>query len=137
MRGGLFYGQGTDFSAETNRRAREGLLQLPGQGQHYVSLVHVDDMAEAIVLAAESDASQMALNIVDDHPVRWRELLGMSPHGMARPRRNRVGRRVCRVSGSTTAGRGRCWGGRRGLRTIAAGGPRSELLDVAVVRLRL
>ena len=87
LRGGLFYGPGTDFSAETNRRAREGLLQLPAQGQHYVSLVHVDDMANAVVLAAESDVSQMALNIVDDRPVRWRELLGhvAAWHGAAAP----------------------------------------------------
>ncbi len=75
LRGGLFYGPGTDFSAGTHRQARAGQLQLPGQGLHYVSLVHVDDMAQAVVLAAESDASQLALNIVDDRPVTWRELL--------------------------------------------------------------
>ncbi|MCB2001328.1 MAG: hypothetical protein KDH93_14730 [Rhodoferax sp.] len=44
-------------------------------------------MADAVVLAAESDVSQMALNIVDDHPVRWRELLGhvATWHGAAAP----------------------------------------------------
>ena len=44
-------------------------------------------MANAVVLAAESDVSQMALNIVDDRPVRWRELLGhvAAWHGAGAP----------------------------------------------------
>ena len=44
-------------------------------------------MAEAVVLAAESEASQVALNIVDDRPVTWRELLehAAALHGAAPP----------------------------------------------------
>lgn len=87
LRGGLFYGPGTDFSAETNRLASAGQLRLPGQGGHFVSLVHVDDMAEAVVLAAESALSRVALAIVDDSPVIWRELLAFvaARHGAAAP----------------------------------------------------
>lgn len=87
LRGGLFYGPGTDFRAEMNRQARSGQLRLPGRGEHYLSLVHVEDMAEAVVLASESELSQVVLNIVDDQPVTWRQLLGFvaAQHGAAAP----------------------------------------------------
>ncbi len=75
LRGGLFYGPRTGRTQETDRLAREGRLSVPGQGHDYVSLVRPEDLAEAVVLAVESDLSGDVLNIVDDCPVTWSQLL--------------------------------------------------------------
>jgi nucleoside-diphosphate-sugar epimerase len=74
LRGGAFYGRGSDRMEYLNRRARDGQLAVPGDGGDYISLVHVEDMADAVVRAAESDLAARVFNIVDDYPVTYREL---------------------------------------------------------------
>jgi nucleoside-diphosphate-sugar epimerase len=74
LRGGAFYGGGSGRMEDLNRLAREGRLAIPGDGGDYISLVHVEDMADAVVRAAESDVARQVFNIVDDHPVTYREL---------------------------------------------------------------
>ena len=74
LRGGAFYGRTSDRMEYLNRIAREGRLAMPGDGGDYISLVHVEDMAEAVVCAAESDLAAQTFNIVDDYPVTYREL---------------------------------------------------------------
>ncbi|MCL4801576.1 MAG: NAD(P)-dependent oxidoreductase [Burkholderiales bacterium] len=76
LRGGLFYGPGTGRWQAWNAAARERLAALPGDGGDSVSLVHVDDMATAVVLAAESRLARVVLNVVDDAPVTYAELFG-------------------------------------------------------------
>ncbi|QWP78371.1 NAD(P)-dependent oxidoreductase [Lysobacter sp. K5869] len=76
LRGGLFYGPGTGFDDDWFARARAGRLRLPGEGEDYVSLLHVADMAAATVAAIERWPSRRALIVADDRPVRWRDLLG-------------------------------------------------------------
>jgi len=74
LRGGAFYGRTSDRMEYLNRLAREGRLAMPGDGADYISLVHVEDMADAVVRAAESDLTAEVFNIVDDYPVTYREL---------------------------------------------------------------
>ena len=74
LRGALFYGPGTGFDDEWFARARAGKLRLPGDGNDWVSLVHIADMASATVAALERWPSRRALIVADDQPVRWREL---------------------------------------------------------------
>jgi nucleoside-diphosphate-sugar epimerase len=74
LRGALFYGPGTGFDDEWFARARAGKLRLPGDGDDWVSLVHIADMASATVAALERWPSRRALIVADDQPVRWREL---------------------------------------------------------------
>lgn len=76
LRGGLFYGPGTGFDDDWFSRARAGKLRLPGNGEDYVSLAHIADMAEATVAALEYRASRKALNICDNAPARWRDVFG-------------------------------------------------------------
>jgi nucleoside-diphosphate-sugar epimerase len=76
LRGALFYGPGTGFDDDWFARARAGKLRLPGDGNGWVSLVHIADMAAATAAAVEGWPSRRALIVADDHPVRWRELLG-------------------------------------------------------------
>jgi nucleoside-diphosphate-sugar epimerase len=74
LRGGAFYGRGSDRMEYLNRLARDGQLAVPGDGGDFISLVHVEDMADAVVRAAESDIAAQAFNVVDDYPVTYREL---------------------------------------------------------------
>ena len=74
-RGGLFYGPGTGFDDDWFARAAAGRLRLPGNGDDFVSLVHIADMADATVAALERWPSRRALIVADDQPARWREIL--------------------------------------------------------------
>jgi nucleoside-diphosphate-sugar epimerase len=76
LRGGLFYGPGTGFDDDWFARAKAGKLRLPGDGQQFVSLVHITDMAEATTAAVERWPRASALAICDDRPARWSEVLG-------------------------------------------------------------
>jgi len=76
LRGGLFYGPGTGFDDDWFARAQAGKLRLPGEGNDYVSLVHIADMAVATVAAIGCWPSRQALIVADDQPSRWRDLLG-------------------------------------------------------------
>lgn len=74
LRFGAFYGPGTGRSKELNELSRAGKLVIPGDGGDYLSLLRVEDAAGAVVCALETGASESLLNIVDDHPVTYREL---------------------------------------------------------------
>ena len=74
VRGGLFYGPGTGREAMWRELARRGELTIPGDGGDFVSLVHVADMAEAVVLAAENDSGRFVVDAVDDEPVTYADL---------------------------------------------------------------
>lgn len=73
LRGGFFYGPGT-FEDAWQDAARQGALQLPGDGSGRISLIHAVDMAHATVLAAEKAPARSIYNVVDDQPVTYKEL---------------------------------------------------------------
>ena len=74
LRGGLFYGPGTGFDDDWFERAKTGKLRLPGDGQSFVSLVHIADMAEATLAAIELWPSRQAIIVADNEPARWRDV---------------------------------------------------------------
>lgn len=74
LRGGLFYGPGTGFDDDWFARAKAGTLRLPGDGNDFVSLAHIADMATATLACLQRWPSKRTLIIADDEPVRWREL---------------------------------------------------------------
>lgn len=74
LRGGLFYGPGTGREDEWRQAARQNRLALPGDGSDLISLVHVVDMARAVVAATEQAPSGSVYNIVDDEPVSYKRL---------------------------------------------------------------
>jgi nucleoside-diphosphate-sugar epimerase len=76
LRGGMFYGPGTEREERWRQAAQEGSLQLPGDGEGLISLVHVVDMARAVVMAAEGGPAWSIYNVVDDQPVDYRTLYG-------------------------------------------------------------
>jgi len=73
LRGGFFYGSGT-FEDAWRDAARQGTLQLPGDGNDRISLIHAVDMGRATVLAAEKAPAHSIYNVVDDQPVTYKEL---------------------------------------------------------------
>ena len=74
LRGGSFYGIGTGQDSEWKENARKGTLKIPDDGRSYSSLVHVNDMAWAVIQAVDGGSSKRVFNVVDDHPVCDEEL---------------------------------------------------------------
>ncbi len=74
LRGGIFYGPGTGRMFDWNELALNERLTVPGDGGGYVSLIHVEDMASAVVAAVEASARGAIVNVVDDEPVTYSEL---------------------------------------------------------------
>lgn len=85
LRGGLFYGPGTGMDDDWYARAVAGKLRLPGNGEDFVSLVHISDMARATVAAVERWPSRRALIVCDDHPAQWREVFGFIASAAGQP----------------------------------------------------
>ena len=76
LRGGSFYGPGTGREDAWRRAAEQGTLALPGDGSALLSLIRVEDMARAVVLAMETAPATSIFNVVDDTPVSYRDLYG-------------------------------------------------------------
>lgn len=74
LRGGLFYGPGTGRDEDWLNRARARDLRIPGQGNNFFSLINAGDMASAFVCAVEKTEPGSIFNIVDDEPVRSKDL---------------------------------------------------------------
>ena len=74
LRGASFVGPGT-FQDDTIRALKAGELSIGCDGQSYQSYVHVNDMAEAVVLAAENSPAGEILNICAE-PLREGDYLG-------------------------------------------------------------
>lgn len=68
LRGGLFVGSGTGQEEDVDR-LRRGTQTVPCDGSSYVSLIHVGDMARAVVCALKRAPGGSVFNIVDE-PIR-------------------------------------------------------------------
>lgn len=74
LRGGYFYGPSTGAEEGWRKQARSGQLRVARNSSALVSLIHVIDMARAVVLAAEQAPPRSIFNVVDDRPVSYGEL---------------------------------------------------------------
>ena len=72
---GFVYGPGGLFKSSFYDLLQKGQLRVFGKGENYWSPVHVDDLARAYVRAVVSDVSGEVVNVVDDEPLRLRELV--------------------------------------------------------------
>jgi nucleoside-diphosphate-sugar epimerase len=90
LRGGTFVGKDT-FQESTIERLRIGKEIVPRDGRNFTSLIHVLDMASAIVAAIENASPGSVFNIVDE-PLRYGEYLDRLADsiGVPRPRRDKV-----------------------------------------------
>ena len=73
LRGGIYVGDGT-FQEKTLKDLKDGLNIVTGNGNNYVSFVHVADMADAILKSIENETGNLILNIVAK-PVKQIEYL--------------------------------------------------------------
>lgn len=84
LRGGSFVGPGTRQD-DVIAGLRNGSLRVPGDGQNWVSFVHTEDYADAIVAAIQSSVSKAIFNVTDepvrngDYLDRLAALLGLPP----------------------------------------------------------
>lgn len=76
VRGALFYGLDTGFDDFWRSKARTGQLQVPGDGNGYLSLIHISDMATAVVAAIEAPAGREIYLASDDEPVTYNTFFG-------------------------------------------------------------
>lgn len=87
LRIGEVYGSESRLVGELATRLKRGPCPWPGSGRVPVSFVHVDDVAQAFLLAAERAPEAVSIyNLADDEPTTWRsfartfaETLGTRP----------------------------------------------------------
>jgi|GEM_PF-855660 len=85
LRGGLFYGPGTGFDERWFAGAASGKLRVPGDGNDYVSLIHIADMAAATAAAVARWPSRQTLIVCDDEPASWRDVFGFIASSLGQP----------------------------------------------------
>jgi nucleoside-diphosphate-sugar epimerase len=74
VRGGAFYGPGTGRDEAWRDAARDGSLRLPGDGSEHISLIHVADMASALIAVALGATPRSTWIACDNRPVTYRDL---------------------------------------------------------------
>jgi len=72
---GWVYGAGGLFKQSFYDTLQKGQLRVFGAGKNYWSPIHVDDLAAAYALAVESEAYGEVYNVVDEQPLRHREIV--------------------------------------------------------------
>lgn len=74
VRGGLFYGPGTLREEVWLEEVRTGAFRIPGDGNGWLSPVHVEDYAAALLTVLERGRPREAYIACDDSPLRLHEL---------------------------------------------------------------
>lgn len=74
VRGGLFYGPGTGREGALAAAARTPGWRAPGDGSGWLSPIHVEDMASAVITVIRRGRPRSVYNAVDDAPLTWRAL---------------------------------------------------------------
>ena len=83
---GFVYGPGGLFRTAFVDQARQGRLRCIGAGHNWWSCVHVDDLAGAYVLALTAAPAGSAYAVVDDEPLRLRELTDLTTDALGAAR---------------------------------------------------
>ena len=103
LKGGIFVGPET-LQEDTVVQIRRGELVVPGDGSHYVPLVHVEDVADAYVAALERAPAASLFNICAE-PMTYGEYVdGIADWlGVVRPKRDLAKARPVSHRASTKA----------------------------------
>ena len=96
VRGGLFYGPGTDREDRWLAEIRDPAFRIPGDGNAWLSPVHVEDYADALLAVLERGRPREAYIACDDAPLRLHQLYariaaraGLEPPAAGGPQRMR------------------------------------------------
>jgi nucleoside-diphosphate-sugar epimerase len=76
LRYGLFYGPEAASTIEMIAMAKRRMLPAIRDDRSLLPCIHVDDAAAATVLALERAPAGSTYDIVDDHPIRFSEMVG-------------------------------------------------------------
>jgi nucleoside-diphosphate-sugar epimerase len=87
LRPSHIYGPG-GWYADLVRDFERGRRFMPGRGDNWWDVVHVDDVASALVLLAEKGEPGQVYHCVDDNPIRMRDFFEITAHalGKGKPR---------------------------------------------------
>jgi len=83
---GFVYGPGGLFASAFVEQARRGRLRCIGRGANWWSCVHVEDLASAYVAALTAAPAGAVYAVVDDEPLRLRELTDLTTSALGRAR---------------------------------------------------
>lgn len=83
---GFVYGPGGLFASAFVDQARLGRLRCIGEGANWWSCVHVEDLAAAYVAALTRALPGTAYAVVDEEPLRLRELTDLTTDALGKPR---------------------------------------------------
>jgi nucleoside-diphosphate-sugar epimerase len=75
MRPAFAYGNGGRFGRLIVPQLKAGNFFIPGKGDYWWSVAHVDDVAEAYALALEQAPIGETFLVVDDEPVQFKDFL--------------------------------------------------------------
>jgi nucleoside-diphosphate-sugar epimerase len=98
LRFAVFYGPDSSHTIDAIKAARHKLALASGNPNGYLSSIHTDDAASAVVAAL--DAAAGTYNIGDDEPVTRREHAEVMARALGEPRLRIVSRGVARLGGS-------------------------------------
>jgi nucleoside-diphosphate-sugar epimerase len=70
LRPGFTYGPAGTVAEFVIKEARKGFYPYPGNGSNFIPWVHIDDLAQAYVLAAANPPIGETIHIVDDESIR-------------------------------------------------------------------
>lgn len=101
LRFGVFYGPGASHTDTMLRLARRGLGAAVGSAKGYISSIHLDDAASAVVAAL--DVPSGTYNVVDDEPVTRRQYVDALGAAIGRGRLRIVPGRAAKLGGKRTA----------------------------------
>ncbi|MEX5721075.1 NAD-dependent epimerase/dehydratase family protein [Geodermatophilus maliterrae] len=83
---GFVFGPGGLLASASVEQARNGQLRCIGRGRNWWSCVHVEDLAAAYLAALTRAPAGAAFAVVDDEPLRLRELTDLTTDALDRPR---------------------------------------------------
>lgn len=83
---GFVYGPGGLFKSAFVDQARQNRLRCIGKGVNWWSCIHVDDLAAAYAAALSSAPTGAAYAVVDDEPLRLRELTDLTTDALGQRR---------------------------------------------------
>lgn len=72
---GEVYGSGGWFKSIIVSRLKKGNFKLPGKGEYFRSLVHIDDAVNALELFAENSIANERYIVTDSLPVKFNEFI--------------------------------------------------------------
>jgi nucleoside-diphosphate-sugar epimerase len=84
------YGPGGWYASELVKQLRTpGRMAVIGRGENLWDVVHVDDVVEALVLAARDASAGAIYHVADDEPISFYDFMALTARelGIGRPRR--------------------------------------------------